>query len=323
MIGYETDLGQCICGDSLEIINSLEDNSIDLILTSPPFSLATRHKQYSNFEEIPQDQYVEWLLQWGYAAYSKLKDTGSFVIDLGGAYERGRPVRSLYQYEFILRMCKEVKYNLCQDVYWYNNSSLPLPIQYTNNEHIRLKSSVNLELWFSKSDRQTKANNQNVLVEYSDRMQKFLNNKQGFIKYEGETRPSGNTIQSKTWSNKGGAIPSNMLQYSNSSSNDNYLRTCRDLIIKANSSRMPIGLAEFWIKFLTTEGDKVVDIFSGSNTTGKASENLNRQWLSIDISPHEVATSSFRFCEYNLAKSSEQYNKIINGCQVNLKRNIK
>ena len=85
MIGYETKLGKCIQGDSLVVSDQLEDNSIDLIVTSPPFSLQ-RHKSYG---EVEQSEYVDWLLQFGKAAFPKLKDTGSLVIDIGGAYQKG------------------------------------------------------------------------------------------------------------------------------------------------------------------------------------------------------------------------------------------
>ena len=80
MAGYFTHFGRCIQGDSLKVLKQLDDNSIDLIITSPPFSLQ-RHKSYG---EVSQNEYVDWLLRFGLLAYEKLKDSGSFVIDLGG-----------------------------------------------------------------------------------------------------------------------------------------------------------------------------------------------------------------------------------------------
>lgn len=315
MIGYETKLGQCICEDSLNTLAGLPDDSINLIMTSPPFSLQ-RKKKYRDFEEKSQDEYVDWLIQWGKAAYDKLAPDGSFVIDLGGAYEHGRPVRSLYQYEFILRMCKELGYNLCQDVYWYNTSALPLPIEYVNKRHERLKSAVNLNLWFCKTDR-PKCNNQNVLVPYSDRMKRFISKPEEFIGGETAVRPSGNVMVTKTWArDNGGAIPSNVLQIPNSASNDLYLRTCKSQGLKAHPARYCYKLVEFWVKFCSDEGDLVVDPFSGSNITGKVSEDLNRRWLSIDISPEYVASSSWRFRANSNEESKLQYDRIISGDKI-------
>lgn len=311
MSGYKTKLGQCICGDSLEVLRGLEDNSVNLIVTSPPFSLQ-RHKKYANSDEVEQSEYVDWLLQWGEAAYPKLAENGSIIIDLGGAYEKGRPVRSLYQFEFLLRMCKELGYKFCQDVYWENSSALPLPIQYVNREKIRLKSSVNLNLWFSKIDR-PKANVSNVLVPYSSRMQRLISRPEEFVKEEGTVRPSGNVMGMKSWAkDNGGAIPSNVLKFANSESNSKYLRYCKALGIKAHPARYPKQLVEFWVKFLSEEGDLVMDPFSGSGTNNLVCEELGRRWLSVDLSPEYVATSAFRF-----ASSEEEakllYDKILSG----------
>ena len=315
MIGYKTKLGECLCENSLETLARLQDNSINLIMTSPPFSLQ-RKKKYNNFDEVSQDEYVDWLLQWGKVAYNKLAPDGSFVIDLGGAYEQGRPVRSLYQFELIIRMCKELHYNLCQDVYWYNTSALPLPIEYVNKRHERLKSAVNLNLWFCKTDR-PKANNQNVLVPYSDRMKRFIEHPQEFIGGEQAARPSGNVMVAKSWAkDNGGAISSNLLQIPNSASNDQYLRTCKKQGLKAHPARYPYKLVEFWIKFLTDEKDVVVDPFSGSNITGRVAEDLNRHWLSIDISPEYVASSSWRFKADSDEKSKKQFDDIMNGSEI-------
>ena len=107
MAGYSTKLGKCIQGDSLEILHTLSNNSIDLIITSPPFSLQ-RHKSYG---EVAQNEYVDWLLQFGSIAHSKLKDTGSFVIDIGGAYQKGQPIKALYPFRFMIRMCDELDIN--------------------------------------------------------------------------------------------------------------------------------------------------------------------------------------------------------------------
>ncbi len=301
MAGYSTLFGKCIQGDSLEVLQTIKDSSIDLIITSPPFSLQ-RHKSYG---EVGQDKYVDWLLQFGSVAYSKLKETGSFVIDLGGAYQKGRPIKALYPFRFMLRMCDEIGYCLAQDMYWHNPSALPTPIEWVNKRKIRCKTSVNTVWWFSKSDF-PKSDIRNVLVPYSSRMQNLIDNPQSFIKEEGIVRPSGHVMGMKSWAkNNGGAIPSNLLQISNSESNSQYLRYCKAIGIKGHPARFPAKLPEFFIKMLTETDDFVVDIFSGSNTTGKVAEELGRKWLSIDLSNEYVASSVFRFAESE--KQARQY----------------
>lgn len=311
MSGYRTLFGRCIQGDSLKVLQELDDDCIDLIVTSPPFSLQ-RHKSYG---EVGQNEYVDWLLQFGKAAFRKLKDTGSFVIDLGGAYTKGNPVKALYPFRFMLRMCDEIGYNLAQDMYWHNPSALPTPIEWVNKRKMRCKTSVNTVWWFSKGTL-PKADVRNVLVPYSSRMKNLFEKPQDFVKEEGTVRPSGHVMGMKSWAkDNGGAIPPNLLQISNSESNSQYLRYCKSMAICGHPARFPAKLPEFFIKMLTDPDDLVVDIFCGSNTTGKAAEELGRNWLSIDINNEYVASSSFRFAE-----SEEQarfyYNEILAGKEI-------
>src|SRR5271157_3447321 len=121
---YSTSLGLQVCADSRVILNALPDASIDLIVTSPPFALL-RQKSYGNED---QDAYVAWLSEFGAAAQRVLKQTGSFVLDLGGAYERGKPVRSLYNFRVLLDFCDRIGYRLAEEFFWYNPAKLPSPI---------------------------------------------------------------------------------------------------------------------------------------------------------------------------------------------------
>ena len=311
MAGYSTNLGKCIQGDSLDILKTLDDGSIDLIITSPPFSLQ-RHKSYG---EVGQNEYVDWLLQFGLSAYGKLKESGSFVIDLGGAYQKGSPIKALYPFRFMIRMCDEVGYKLAQDMYWHNPSALPTPIEWVNKRKVRCKTSVNTVWWFSKSN-MPKADIKNVLVPYSSRMQTLFESPENFIKQEGTVRPSGHVMGMKSWvKDNGGAIPSNLLQISNSESNSQYLRYCKAIGVKGHPARFPAKLPEFFIKMLTETGDLVVDIFSGSNTTGKVAEELGRKWLSIDLSNEYVASSAFRFVN-NEEEAHQTYDEILLGKDV-------
>jgi len=160
---YSTQLGQQVIGDSRIVVATLPDESIDLIVTSPPFALL-RQKSYGNES---QAQYVEWLLEFGRAALPKLKNSGSFVLDLGGAYERGKPVRSLYNFRLLIQFCDALGYRLAEEFFWHNPAKLPSPIEWVNKRKIRVKDSVDTVWWFSKSD-WPKADVSNVLVPYSD-----------------------------------------------------------------------------------------------------------------------------------------------------------
>jgi len=287
---YVTNWGAAYCGDSLDLLSGLPDASINLVLTSPPFALQ-REKEYGN---KAQTEYVAWLAQFARLVHRKLKEDGSFVLDLGGAYEPGSPTRSLYNFRVAVHFCDELGFHLAEDFYWYNPSKLPSPIEWVNKRKLRAKDAVDTVWWFGKT-RWPKADVSKVLTEYSDRMRKLLEDPDGF--YKPKKRPSGHDIGRAFGKNNGGAIPPNLLQIPNSESNGCYLRGCKAVGAKQLPARFPAKLPEFFVRFLTEPGDLVLEIFAGSNTTGHVAEREGRKWLAFEELPDTVtATICVRPC---------------------------
>jgi site-specific DNA-methyltransferase (cytosine-N4-specific) len=304
---YYTNLGHAYVGDSRKLLATLDDNSVDLVITSPPFALQ-RKKEYGNKD---QDEYVDWLVQFGHDIFRVLKKTGSFVLDLGGAYKKGRPVRSLYNFRVLLRMCDECGLNLAEEFFWHNPAKLPSPIEWVNKRKIRAKDSVNTVWWFSKTDF-PKADIKKILVPYSDRMKKLLKDPDSF--YKPGKRPSGHNISMNFGSSNGGAIPPNLLQFPNTDSNSQYLRLCKEFSAKKHPARFPSKLPEFFIDFLTDENDLVLDIFAGSNTTGEVAEYKKRRWIACDLDKNYLEASALRFFEEPIdEKQNNIYSKLVNG----------
>jgi site-specific DNA-methyltransferase (cytosine-N4-specific) len=285
---YSTQFGAAYVGDSLKLLTDLPDGSVNLVVTSPPFPLQ-RQKEYGNLD---QAEYVDWLMEFGRLVHRKLRPDGSFVLDLGGAYRKGIPVRSLYQFRVLLRFCDELGFFLAQEFFWHNPSKLPSPIEWVNKRKLRAKDTVNTLWWFSRSE-WPKANVSNVLTEYSPRMKKLLEDPAAF--YTPRQRPSGHEIGLAFATDNGGAIPSNLLQIPNSESNGVYLGACKNIGVKGHPARFPSKLPEFFIRLLTDPGDLVVDIFAGSNTTGMVAEAEGRRWLSFELNREYVAASVLRF----------------------------
>ncbi len=285
---YQTILGSAHVGDARDLLPLLKDESVDLTLTSPPFALQ-RQKEYGNED---QDTYVDWLLSFCRDVHRVLRPTGSFVLDLGGAYMKGRPVRSLYNYRVLLRLCDEFGFRLAEEFFWYNPAKLPSPIEWVNKRKIRAKDSVNTIWWLSKNDF-PKADVRRVLRPYSARMRKLLEDAERF--YTPKERPSGHDISERFADSNGGAIPPNLLEFPNTESNSAYLRLCKAAGISGHPARFPQKLPAFFIDFLTEPGDVVLDFFAGSNTTGAAAEAAGRRWLSFELDSEYLAASVFRF----------------------------
>jgi site-specific DNA-methyltransferase (cytosine-N4-specific) len=272
------------------------NDSVDLVLTSPPFAL-TREKEYGNESS---EKYVEWFLPFARKIKDKLCDTGSFVLDLGGAYLPGAPVRSLYQFEVLIALCRELGFTLAQEFYHYNPSRLPAPAEWVNIRRCRVKDSVNVVWWLSKTEN-PKADNRKILKEYSASMKSLLRNG-----YKAKKRPSGWDISTKFSKDNGGAVPpnviglelfepTNLLSIANTESNSLYMRRCREEDIMPHPARFPIFFADYFIKFLTDEHDIVLDPFAGSNSTGFAANSLKRRWISFELSEEYLRGSKLRF----------------------------
>jgi site-specific DNA-methyltransferase (cytosine-N4-specific) len=280
---YGTPLGVMFNEDSLKLLKRIPSSSIDLVMTSPPFAL-TRKKEYGN---EPIERYLEWFMPFCLEIKRVLKRTGSFVLDIGGAWIPGVPVRSIYHFELAVRLAKE--FFLAQEFYWYNPARLPTPAEWVTVRRVRVKDAVNMVWWFSKSE-WPKADNRAVLQPYSDSMKQLL--KTG---YKAQKRPSGHDISTKFQRDNGGAIPPNLIQIANTESNSSYLRECKKRSIKPHPARYPESLVKFFVDFLTDEEDLVLDPFAGSNVTGAVCDANNRRWIACELEPKYVAGSLIRF----------------------------
>jgi len=260
---------------------------INLIFTSPPFPLNTK-KRYGN---LVGDDYVDWLSAFAPSFRELLTHDGSLVIELGNAWEPRRPVTSTLALQALLRLQQRAELNLCQEIIWHNPARLPSPAQWVTIERIRLKDSFTRFWWLSPSER-PKADNRRVLRAYSPRMRDLLRRKS----FNAGPRPSEHHISSAAFlTDNGGAISPNVLSIANTRSTDAYQQYCREHDLRPHPARMPPELADFFLRFLTDQGDIVLDPFAGSNTTGAAAENLERFWISIEPKEDYIRTSQGRF----------------------------
>jgi site-specific DNA-methyltransferase (cytosine-N4-specific) len=225
---------------------------------------------------------------------------GSIVLELGNAWEPGRPIMSTLALEALLAFRAAAHLRLIQQFVAHNPARLPSPAQWVNVERIRVKDSFTHLWWLAPSDRPY-ADNRSVLQAYSDSMKELLRSRQ----YNSGKRPSGHKVGKKSFlRDNGGSIPSNVLNFSNTSSTDAYQEYCRQKDLKPHPARMQTGVAEFFIKFLTRPGDLVFDPFAGSNTTGAMAEALGRNWISVEANKEYVRGSRGRFQDKMMRRAS-------------------
>lgn len=292
---YATELGQAHLGDSLAALSALPTDSVNLVLTSPPYALHFK-KEYGNADKA---DYVAWLLPFAREIFRVLKDDGSFVLNIGGSYNPGSPTRSIYHYKLLIALVEEIGFHLAQECFWYNPAKMPMPAEWVTVRRIRVRDSVEFVWWLSKTP-WPKASNRNVLRPYSADMLRL--NRRGIRETK---RPGGYIIKERfSQIDAGGSIPPNiidddtpsdLLKFGNNAANDAYTLRCKEAGIKIHPARFPAALPEFFIKFLTEPSDVVVDPFAGSNTTGMVAETLERRWLAMDAVEEYLEASKFRF----------------------------
>jgi site-specific DNA-methyltransferase (cytosine-N4-specific) len=254
-------------------------------MTSPPFGLV-RKKEYGNADT---HAYLNWFRPFAEQFHRVLKDSGSLVIDIGGAWNPGMPTRSLYHYRLLIMLCEDFGFHLAQDFFWWNPSRLPTPAEWVTVRRLRVKDAINTVWWLSKTP-WPKASNRRVLQPYSPSMMELL--EKG---YKAKKRPSGHDISDKFSVNNGAAIPPNLIAIANTESNSAYLRYCQECGIKAHPARYPADLPEYFIRMLTDEGDTVFDPFGGSCVTGEVAERLRRRWICCELVEEYLIGARGRF----------------------------
>lgn len=285
---FTTKFGKMYQGDSARFMKEfIKDDSIDLIMTSPPFGLV-RKKVYGNEDA---DSYLAWFEQFASQFLRILKPSGSLVIDIGGAWKRGQPTRSLYHFELMIMLCRKFGFHLAQEFYWWNPAKLPTPAEWVNIRRVRVKDAINCVWWLSKTP-YPKASNRRILQPYSNSMRELL-----LSGYKPKLRPSGHDISDKFQRDNRGAIPPNLIALANTESNSQYQRYCRQHKLPEHPARFPSGLPGFFIRMLTSKGDVVLDPFAGSGVTGAVCEKLGRRWECCELDNRYVEGAKGRFMD--------------------------
>lgn len=291
-IAYRTGYGTAYYGTAENVLNDpwfqkRYAGKVQLIFTSPPFPL-NRKKRYGNLQG---EEYVKWLADFAQVFRDLLTDDGSIVMELGNAWENGVPTMSTLALKSLIAFQEQGKLHLCQQFICHNPARLPGPAQWVTIERIRVKDTYT-HVWWMSPTATPSADNRRVLTKYSPSMVKLLKSK----KYNSGTRPSEHSIGEESFlKDNDGAIPANVLTMANTKANDPFQVYCRKHGLKGHPARMPAALPDFFIKFLTKEGDIVLDPFGGSNTTGAVAQKLKRNWIAVEPVAEYIEASRARF----------------------------
>ncbi|OFY94011.1 MAG: DNA methylase [Bacteroidetes bacterium RIFCSPLOWO2_12_FULL_31_6] len=252
-----------ILGDSRKVLQNFDTNSIDLIVTSPPY--ADRRK--STYGGIAPEKYIEWFLPISQELLRVLKPNGTFILNIKEKAENGE--RSTYVLELILALRKQ-GWLWTEEFIWYKKNSYPG--KWPN----RFRDSWERLLQFNKS-REFNMYQDAVKVPVGDWASGRLKNLSETDKIRDNSKNgSGFGKNISNWLNREKVYPNNVL---------NFATVCNN---KNHSAAFPEELPEWFIKLFTKEFDTVLDPFMGSGTTLNVAKRMKRNSIGIDIIPEYV-----------------------------------
>lgn len=250
-------------GDCLHVLQNLPDNSIDLIVTSPPYADQRKH----TYGGVAPDDYVAWFLPITGELLRVLKPTGTFVLNIKERVVSGE--RHTYVLELILEMRRQ-GWLWTEEFIWHKKNCYPG--KWPN----RFRDAWERLLQFNKA-RQFNMYQEEVMVPMGDWAKTRLKNLSTTDRVRDESRVgSGFGKKIENWLARSMAFPTNVLNLATECGN------------RKHSAVFPEALPEWFIKLFTQEGDTVLDPFMGSGTTLRVAKRLGRSAVGIDIQPEYV-----------------------------------
>lgn len=256
-------------GDCLEILKTMPSESIDFIVTSPPYA----DNRKGGYGGVPVDKYVDWFLPISKELFRVLMPDGSFILNIKERVVNGE--RGTYVYELVLKM-REQGWLWTEEYMWHKKNTYPgkWPNRFRDLwEHL---------YHFTKSKKFRMFQDQ-VKVPIGNWSEKRLANlgKNDVVRFESKTN-SGFGKNIANWLGKEYVYPGNVLHMATESSNKNHGAT------------FPVDLPLWFIKLFTKEGDIVLDPFMGSGTTAVAALQLGRHFVGTEINPEFVKVAKDR-----------------------------
>ena len=252
-----------LLGDSREVLKIIDNNTIDLIVTSPPY--ADRRK--NTYGGIDPEKYVEWFLPVSEQLLRVLKPTGTFILNI--KEKAGDGERNTYVLDLILSLRKQ-GWLWTEEFIWHKKNCYPG--KWPN----RFRDAWERVLQFNKT-RNFDMYQEAVMIPIGDWANGRLKNLSKTDKIRDNSKSgSGFGKNVSNWLQRSMVYPTNVLQFATVCNNKNH------------SAAFPEELPEWFIRLFTQTNDLVLDPFLGSGTTCEVAQRMERNSIGIEIMPEYI-----------------------------------
>ena len=293
---FETPSGEYLWADAVTAAGHLQDNSVNLLFTSPPYPLAGAGRKYGNLSEA---ETIGMIMRCAPDWRRALTEDGSLVLNLKDCWAgNGLPVRSLYIERLLLALVDDAKFFFADRHIWRNPACAPTT-PFVTVQKVRCSSELEQVLWLSKTGR-PKADTTRVMEPAkTSTIETYLRKaRRGQLVRtceSGQKNIFEEQVARVAAGEKIMVLPRNIQTFANSDCLRTWKAKLADAGLPAHPARMPLALARWWISFLTDVGDTVLDPFGGSGTTALAAEELGRRWITSDRALAYALGAALRF----------------------------
>jgi DNA modification methylase len=255
--------------DCIEGMKELPENSVNLVVTSPPYSDVLYYGE--TVKTFTSDKYIPWITEVAKEVHRILTPDGSFIFNIGNKTENG--TRSLYVMDTVLAFVRNANLFLHDEYFWCKNA---MP----NGSKKRLHNEVEYIYHFVKTPNNFKCNMDDVREQYSKSHSNMINsqkrlNSNKIVNADGISIQPPKRVRNPL--NPLGKIPNNIFNFPTAATDKH-----KGVTVK-HPAPFHRKLPEWYIKWLTDPEDIVLDPFMGSGTTAEASILLNRKYIGFEV----------------------------------------